>query len=155
MDCEKYKYLIQEFHDGELDKSKEAFIFTHLSGCEGCRGFLKSLNLLSLNAHEENKEIPLELEERIFYAIKQKNVKRPFPFLQRRVPLYVVYVLCAVIILITGYLFRSTNQYKNELHNAVEVVQEKDKEIQLMLNSLDEVKIQAKLENEIVITTNL
>lgn len=155
MDCEKIKYFIQEFHDGELDKSKESFIFTHLSICEDCRGFLKSLNILSLQAQEHVEEIPTELEERIYYTIKQTKIKYTTSFFYRRVPAYVVYAMVALIILFAGYLFKSTNEYKNDLHNANELVQKKDKEIQLILNSLDEIEIKTQLKNEIIVTTNL
>jgi predicted anti-sigma-YlaC factor YlaD len=155
MDCEKYKKLIQEFHDGELEKSKEAFIFTHLSECEECRGFLKSLNLLSANVQEEISEIPFALEERIFYSIRQNSMKRTSSFFRKRIPAYVVYALGVLLILFTGYLISSTNEYKTELHNAIETVQQKDKELQLIMNSFDEVEIKSKLKNEIIIKTTM
>ena len=155
MDCEKYKYLIQEFHDGELDKGKEAFIFTHLSTCSECRDFFSSLNTLSLAASEENTEFPSLLETRIFYSIDQKNTGNNILWVNKKVPAYVLYLLSVVIIAMGFYLFKSTTEYRNELHEAVQIVKQKDKEMQLIMNSLDEIKVESRFDNEIIIKAEL
>ena len=51
MNCEKNREMIQLYADGELEKEKESYVFTHLAECEECRAFFKTLNTISVNIH--------------------------------------------------------------------------------------------------------
>lgn len=155
MDCEKYKYLIQEFYDRELDKGKEAFIFTHLSTCSECRDFFSSLNTLTLAASEEKIKYPSSIEERIFFSIDQLNSRNNIPWVNKKVPAYVLYVLTVVIIAMGFYLLKSTTDYRNELTETIQIVKQKDIDMQMIMNSLEEVKVVSRLDNKTVIKAAL
>jgi len=155
MDCEKYQMLIQEFHDGELEKGKEPLIFTHLSQCADCREFLKGLNQLNLFAQEDLKEIPPRLDEKIFRSIEKKNERIHSNIFTRRIPAYVSYVFGVIIILFGFYIFNSINMYQKELRETAVLMKGQKQQLQLIMNSLPEVQIKAKFANEVIVQAKL
>jgi predicted anti-sigma-YlaC factor YlaD len=155
MDCEKYQMLIQEFHDGELEKGKEPLIFTHLSQCSECRDFMKGLNQLNLFAQEEVKEFPERLDEKIYRSIERADSKVNTNIFMKKIPAYISYALGVIIILIGYYLFNSINIYQKELHETALTMKEQRQQLQLIMNSLPEVQIKSKMPNEVIIQAKL
>jgi predicted anti-sigma-YlaC factor YlaD len=155
MNCEKYQMLIQEFHDGELEKGKEPLIFTHLSQCSDCRDFMKGLNQLNLFAQEDIKEFPAQLDEKIMRAIEKKEINYNKNLFTKKIPAYISYALGIIIILIGLYLFNSINTYQKELHETVLSMKEQNQQLQLIMNSLPEVQVRSKMPNEIIIQAKL
>jgi hypothetical protein len=155
MDCEKYQMLIQEFNDGELEKGKEPLIFTHLSQCTECRDFMKGLNQLNVFAKEEIKEFPEKLDEKIMRSIEKKEIIYNKNIFTKRIPAYISYALGIIIILIGYYFINSTYQYRQELHDAVVLMKEQNQQMQLIMNSMPEVYVQSKLQNEVIIQAKL
>jgi predicted anti-sigma-YlaC factor YlaD len=155
MDCDKYQMLIQEFHDGELEKGKEPLIFTHLSQCSECRDFMKGLNQLNLFAQEEVKEFPARLDEKIYRSIEKTASKVNTNIFTRKIPAYISYALGIIIILIGYYLFNSINIYQKELHETALTMKEQKQQLQLIMNSLPEVQIRSKLANEVIVQAKL
>ncbi|MCX6150673.1 MAG: hypothetical protein NTX22_09135 [Ignavibacteriales bacterium] len=155
MDCEKYQLLIQEFHDGELEKGKEPLIFTHLSLCTECRDFMKGLNQLNLFAQEEIKEFPSSLDEKIMRAIEKKETYNNTNIFMRRTPAYVSYALGVIVILLGLYLFNSTKEYQGDLREAVSIMKEQNQQMQLIMNSLPEVEVKYHMPNPIMIYSKL
>jgi predicted anti-sigma-YlaC factor YlaD len=155
MDCENYQMMIQEFNDGELEKGKEPLIFTHLSQCAECRDFMKGLNQLNLIAQEEVKEFPDKLDEKIMRSVEMKELNYNKNIFTIRVPAYISYALGIIIILVGYYFMSSTYQYRQELHEAVNVMREQNQQMQLIMNSMPEVQVQSKMQNEVIIQAKM
>lgn len=160
MDCDKYKELIQEFHDGELPRQSEAFLFTHLSSCEECREFLKLLNQSSMAIKQETSSYPFFLDERILRSAASYKPKSYF--LTGRVPAYVVYALTFVLIGFLLITYNSVYRQKDELRGMLDVlnqqnsiVKEQNKQLQMLMNELPETQVTSELESKIIINAKL
>jgi heme exporter protein D len=155
MKCEEIQEMISQFNDGSLDIENEAFIFTHMSGCPECRAFLKSVNRLSFSAQTEDFYFPAELDEKIISRTEKRKEKKHINIFTVKYPAYVSFSFGAVVILLLFLLFKSTLEYKQELHEAMENMQQQNKQIQMILNSYPEIQVHPKQANEIMVNTKL
>lgn len=159
MNCDQYRDLIQEFHDGELPRQKEAFLFTHMSSCEECREFLHMLNLSSVTIKEEILSFPHSLDERILRrAASVQNTS----MLSGRIPVYVTYALALLFLAISIFTINSSRQYKSEIGQVIHaldqqnaVVREQSRQIEILLNGLPETQISSELQNKIIINAKM
>ncbi len=154
MNTEELKNLIDLYYDGELEKGKEPLLFTSLSQDSEARDYFKSINLLKNSVAETEEEFPEELEERIFYSLKNKKAKTEYNFIKSPAAI-ISYAFMIILIILNIYLLGRIDSY-NEKMNAVETVVEKQNQvIELLYNSLPETEIRAKWDNEIIIKSNL
>ncbi len=153
MNCDKNEELIQLYMDCELEKEKEAYVFTHLADCEECRMFFKSFNAISFNIHKE--EFPKELETRVFNSINEKEIKRESGFFKsvfiRAVTFAVVLFLFAASI----FMYNQANDYKSIIKNMSGQIQTQAQTIDLLYNTLPATVVQAKYEHEIIIRAKM
>jgi len=160
MNCDQYKDLIQEFHDGELPRGNEAFLFTHLSSCGNCREFLKMLNLSSSEIKHETAVFPSSLDKKVLRSAAAIEERKSF--LTRNIPAYVTYTLTLILI---GFLFfslSSSSDQKRELRQVINIlneqnklVDEQNKQLQMLMNGLPEASVTSELENKIIINANM
>ena len=68
---------------------------------------------------------------------------------------YISYALGIIIILVGYYFMSSTYQYRQELHEAVNVMREQNQQMQLIMNSMPEVQVQSKMQNEVIIQAKM
>lgn len=160
MKCEEIQEMISQFNDGSLETEKEAFIFTHMSGCPECRTFLKSINRLSFSAQTEEFDFPADLDEKIIRRTEKgrtekRKEKKHANIFTMKYPAYVSFSFGAVVILLLFLLFKSTLEYRQELHDAMENMQQQNKQIQMILNSYPEIQVRPKQANEITVNTKL
>lgn len=160
MNCEQYKDLIQEFHDGELPRESEAFLFIHLASCEDCREFLKLLYIADSIIEQEKVSFPYYLDERILR--KTIPVKMPKRFFERKLPAYVTYAVTILLIALTIFAFNLSSRQNDELRlviNALneqnKVVKEQSNQLLMLMNGLPETSITSELENKIIINAKM
>lgn len=152
MDCNNYKMMIQEFHDGMLSKGAEPLLFTHLSQCSDCCEQLKALNTISSFHKEEMKILGTNIDTVVFRTISKRRLKPNNSLMTRKVPAIVVYALVVLLIFVV-YLYNNyTNNYRAELQNAVEEIRDLNYNTKLLLEAPEEYVVKAKYaKNEIVI----
>ncbi|MGE5352360.1 MAG: zf-HC2 domain-containing protein [Syntrophothermus sp.] len=155
MKCEEIQEMISQFNDGSLETEKEAFIFTHMSVCPECRAFLKSVNTLSFSAQTEEFYFPPELDEKIISSTGKKKKEKHVNIFTMKYPAYVPFSFGAALILLLFLLFKSTVEYRQELHEAMDNMQQQNKQIQMILNSYPEIQVRPKQVNEIIVTKKL
>lgn len=64
--CERYEEAMSAYVDGELDDATSAELFTHLGGCQDCRGSFASYAALHPQiAALRPPEVPVRLDRRI------------------------------------------------------------------------------------------
>lgn len=160
MNCEQYKDLIQEFHDGELPRESEAFLFIHLSSCTECREFMKLLNFTVFEIIKEKSVFPELLDDRILRSVASVKAKKNF--LNVEIPAYVKYAFTLILIALLIYSFNTSTGQKKELQQMLNVlneqsriVKEQNEQLQMLMNSLPELRITTQLENEIIVNAKL
>ena len=153
--CENVKLMIQSYTDDELEKGKEAFIFTHLAECEECREYFKKSSGLTAAVQNDIKEFPQLLERRILTSLtEQKNVKQNVFFsnvVQKALP----YIITVIFLSVSLYFFGQTSAYRDKLDEAVEEIKTQKIKIELLYNSLPQAVVEGNLENKVVIHANM
>jgi predicted anti-sigma-YlaC factor YlaD len=153
MNCIKNKEMIQLYVDGEMEKSKEPFIFNHLANCEECRLFFKSLNVVSSSVVKE--DFPPELEKRIFTSLIEKERKSENNFF-KKIFIPAFSYAAALLILLAGMLFYAKmNEYKSEIEVINQQVKYQSQTIELLYNSLSPTVVHASYDHEIIIKAKL
>lgn len=100
MQCEKTMMMINDYIDGELEKEKEAFLFSHIAECHSCREEFKQQSKIKHEVIINQKEVSPQFEERIFRAIKRKETTSIKKYFNRQSPNYFSYMLGGIVILI-------------------------------------------------------
>jgi hypothetical protein len=151
MNTEELKNLTQLYFDGGLERSKEPFLFTSLSRDEDARDYFKSMNLLKNAVEETEEEFPQELEERIFYSLKKKEIKSISNFFNLPVTRIISYSIAIILIIINIYLLGRINSYNDKMNSVQTVVQNQNHMIELLFNSLPATEVKAiKTNNHIL-----
>ncbi len=153
MNCDNYKMMINAYADNEMDKSEEAFLFTHLSGCEECRTYFKSLSLVSSGIVKE--EFPRELEERIFISIKNKQNKRTSRFFKIKFFPAISYAAAAVLLVVSLLLYSELNNYKNMMVEVSSQVKNQTQTIEMLYNSLPPTVVQATYHDAVIVKAKM
>ena len=154
MKVEDYKYMINSYFDGELDREKEAVLFTYLSQNEECREYFKSMNLLKSSVEKTNEEFPGELEERIFYSL-QKTEGKKHSFFSGNLFAVASYAIAVVLIIISILFYNESNNYKQKLEKTIEQVNRQEQLMHVLINSLPAPEIKVKASNEVIVTAKL
>ena len=153
MNCDKNKELIQLYIDGELEKEKEAYVFTHLSGCDECRLYFRTLNAIAANIHKE--EFPNELEIRIFNSISERETKREDKFFRKVFIRAVSYAVVLFLLAASIFLYRQANDYKSIVEDMTQQIHSQAQTIDLLYNTLPPTVVQAKFDHEIIIRAKM
>lgn len=153
MSCDKNKEMIQLYSDGELDKSKETNLFTHLSGCEECRLFFRSLNTIKSDIQKE--EFPHELETLIFDSISSKELRKEKWLFKKVFVSAVSYAVGLFLLAASIFLYQQANDYRNEVTNMNRQIKSQAQTIELLYNTLPPTVIHARYEHEIIVKANM
>lgn len=144
--------LIISYFDGELDKNKEAFLFSELSRDEECREYFKKVNKFKNIIQETNDEFPLDLERKILNSVKSSK-----PKIELRKSFFPVvsYSLTIIVLIISLFMFLEVREYRSEIQKTSERLIEQQKTINLLINSLPPVEVETELKNAVIIKANL
>lgn len=146
------KIIIDQYFDRELNKSKEAFLFSELSRDEECREYFKKVNRLKHIVQETNDEFPLELEKKILNSVKISKPKIEF---RRSIFPVLSYSLTIIVLIVSLFLFMEVREYRSEIQKTSERLLDQQKTINLLINSLPPVEVETELKNAVIIKANL
>lgn len=153
MNCENYQLRIQEFFDGELDRKMEPELFDHLSDCGDCRYFFKSLNTMRREFEGNMPEAPFELDEKVFGSIE--NSSRSFQLFGINRSQLIAYVAAAVFLIFSIFSWFSMNReednYRTNIKAAMQVIENQNRQIQMLLNTHPAITVRGKLDNKVLI----
>lgn len=154
MRTEDYKYMINSYFDGELDREKEAVLFTYLSQDEECREYFKSMNLLRTAVDKTNEEFPEQLEERILYSL-QNNNENKFSFLfTNNLFAAASYAVAVILIILSVFFYSESNVYKSKLENTIQHINRQEQLLQLIMNSMPApVVVEANQYEEVIVSS--
>lgn len=155
MNTEEIKIMTDEFLDGELDKNKEPILFTHLSLDDEAREYFKSLNSIKGVVDSTIEEFPESLDSRILYSITTTNKKNFFFTVKNNIPALLSYTLSILLIAVSVVFYTQTLDYKETLDKKIEQVDQKNQMIELLMNSLPQTEVNAKLDNEVIIQAKI
>lgn len=153
MKTEDYKYMINSYFDGELDREKEALLFTHLSQDEECREYFKSMNLLKSSVEKSFEEFPQELEERILNSAG--GVSEKSGFFNKNIFAVVSYSLAAILLIFSIMFYKESSDYKAKLDSTIEHINKQEQLLQVIINSLPAPEIKIKASNEVIVISKL
>lgn len=154
MNDNKIYELINLYFDSELDKGKEAFLFTELSQSVEGREYFKQLSRIETSIDESLEDFPEELDERILRSVSRTSDKKFSFFTGQRLFASVSYAVAVVLIILSGYLFMKVSTYQEKVDTLSQQMNFQTKTIQLLFNSLPKVEVRATSDNEIIIKPN-
>lgn len=141
MNCENINALAQEFYDGELEKSKEAALFTHIANCENCRLSFISMSRIESAIRNDIVDFPYSMESKIYRLIKNAGKDEHMKISTSRHMDIFAYVLCALMIFISIFLYKTSNDYKKRFEKLTDEVKNQKIQIEMLMNSLPTVEI--------------
>lgn len=149
---DEIKMMVGHYFDGELNKNKEALLFSELSGNEECREYFKEMNRLKNVIQNSVEEFPIGLESRIYSYIKNRRegtqwYKRFFPVLS--------YSLAVILLIVSLFMFNELRNYRNDLQHTSQKIIEQQKTINLLINSLPNVEVESEIQNAVIVKANL
>jgi hypothetical protein len=155
MNTEELKIKINEYFDGELSKTEEAFLFSQLSDDEEARQYFKVCSRITHIVQETFEEMPNELEERILLSVGDVSEKQDNSFFRKWNYTLAAYAAAAVLLIASIFFYTSSNEYKQKLETTIEKVNTQNQMIQLLYNSLPVAEVDTKLENQVIVNANL
>ena len=143
--------IIDEYLDGELEKSKEPGLFILLSNNEIARNYFKQRHLLKSVAGQMQEEFPEELEKNILArtVLNEKN-----KFFTQKMKLVISYAAIIVLFCISLFFYSQVRTYKEDINQVHQDIQKQNRTIQILLNSLPTTEINGKFSNAIIIKSN-
>jgi len=144
--------LINEYLDGELDKSAEQILFNSLKENEDLRQYFKNMITLKKSVKLTEEQIPLSVEKHVLNFIKPKTENRNIEHFNYKFAFALGFSACLLIISI--YLFNRNIEINTQITQAVNKINEQDKKMELILNSIPSAEIKPVYYKEIIIKSN-
>lgn len=151
MELNELTKMIDEYFDGELDKSKEPAFFISLSANDKARNYFKQHHLLKSITDEMMEDFPQELEEQILLKTISIGKRR---FFGQKIKSFFAYAAVIIFFLASLFFYNESISYKNDIARINNKIEDQDRTIKRLLNSLPETEIKAKFSNEVIIKAN-
>ncbi|MFZ1289061.1 MAG: hypothetical protein WAR79_03165 [Melioribacteraceae bacterium] len=155
MNTEQIKEIINQYFDNELTKAEEVILFTQLSQNEEARNYFKELNLLKTVIDENEVDYPNKLDEKIFAKLNHKKVTNFTHQNQNRTFNYLTYAFAIILLAVSFFFYYESLQYRNKLELSFQQINQQNQMIQVLFNTLPQAEVKAKVENQIVVTSNM
>jgi len=156
MTNDEIRNMVDNYFDGELDKSKEPILFTSLSANIEAREYFKKLHALRSIVAETIEPFPVKLEENIlasFKPVKSKSNKN-INFGSRASHIISI-AAAAILFIVCSLLFLDVKDYQSRINTITEQVKEQNENMNLILNSSFPVLvISPDTKNEIIVRAN-
>ncbi len=154
MKNDELEIMINEFLDGELDKSKEGFLFTQLSLDENFREYFKKHTSLKNEFQNLNEEYPSSLDSEILNSlIKIKPSKEVYSF-QNNVAKYSGFLVAVILLILSIFYINESRINSIQLERTIKQVENQEQMIKLLINSIPAAEIKSAQEGTIIITSN-
>jgi hypothetical protein len=154
MDNDKIIEMINLYSDGELKKSREAFLFTQLSENYEAREYFKQLNNIKAAVAESVEEFPEALDERILKSINSEKSPGLTIFSSRRLFMAASFAASIILLIVSGYLFLKISSYNEKVDDLSQQLKIQSKTIEMLYNSLPGIEVESSLKNAIIIKPN-
>lgn len=155
MNNNKIIELINLYFDDELDKGREAFLFTELSQSAEGREYFKQLSRIKTSIDELLVDFPEEMDERILRSVSSTSEKKFSFFTGQRLFASVSYAVALILLFLSGYLFFKVSSFQDRVDSLSGEIINQSKTIQMLYNSLPVVEVSATFDNEIIIKPNI
>jgi hypothetical protein len=153
MTNDEIKIMIDNYFDGELDKSKEPVLFSALSSEIEAREYFKKLHALKTAVTETIDSFPPNLEVSILKSINKK-IHKNISF-GSRIPRIISIASTVVLLIICSLLFLDLKDYKSKLASVNDQVQEQKETIEIMQHNIyPAVVVSPEDKNEIIVRAN-
>lgn len=155
MNTEKIKEIINQYFDNELTKSEEVILFTQLSQDEEARNYFKDMNLLKTTVESSSVEYPDNLDEKIFSQLNREEQTLILRMNRSRVFEAVSIGFAIILLAISFFFYNESMQYRNKLEVTSQHVNQQNKLIKVLFNTLPQAEVNGKVENEIIVTSQM
>ena len=147
--------MINLYADGELGRKEETSLFVLLSQDEEARNYFKSLQNLKSGIAQSIEEVPDELEEKIVRSVaSRQNTKNSFSP-GRTYTSKIPYAFAAILLILCVYIFMKFDNYQTRIEVISKQLQNQNKTIEMLYNSLPATEVTGQLKNKIIITSKL
>ena len=154
MNDKKLEEMINSYFDGELEKSRESFLFTQLAQNDEAREYFKQLNSLKTVVEESMEEFPEKLDAKILKSIGGENSSTIRLISRQRVFIGFSIAASIILLIISSYLFFNISSYNKKVDELSKKVVIQSRTIQMLYNSLPGIEVEATLNNAIIIKPN-
>lgn len=146
--------MINEFIDGELDKSKEGFLFTQLSMDENLREYFKKCSSLKNEFQKLNEEFPSSLDSKILNSLTSIENPKRVNSTQNNIQKYSGYLFVVILLLVSIFFINESRINSIQLERTVRQIENQEQMIKLLINSIPAAEIKSAKEGTIIITSN-
>ena len=147
--------MINLYFDGELEKSKEANLFSLLASDQSARDYFKQLSLIRNAVDNSAEDFPSELEERILRSVGSKAATKSGVFSKIKIFSAISYAAALILLFLSGYLFFKISNYQKRVENLSQQMMIQSKTIQMLYNSLPGIEVCASFDSEIIVKPNI
>ena len=133
--------LIDLYFDNELEKGKEAFLFTSLGGNEEAREHFKKMNSLNAAVAATMQEFPQALEEKILGGISIHNSNSEKSFTSQKVFTAIAYSFSIVLLALSIFFYSKSEEYKVQFFDLTREVKKQNDKLELIMNALPQVDV--------------
>ncbi len=144
MTTENMINLTDLYFDNELEKGKEAILFTQLGTNEEAREYFKKMNKLNAAVTVTMDEFPQRLEEKIFACISKQSAKQESGFLTQKFSTAIAYSFSIVLLALSIFFFSKSEEYKVQFVDLTREVKEQNLKINMLINALPQVDVQGQ-----------
>ena len=155
MSAQEMKNIINQYFDNELTKGEEIVLFSQLSQNDEARNYFKDMNLLRTTTESSFVEYPEKLDEKIFSQLKTEEPTRVLRINRSRVFEVVSIGFAIILLAISFFFYNESMQYRNKLEVTSQQVNQQNRMIQILFNTLPQAEVRGTLENTIVVTPKM
>ena len=154
MKTEELINLIDLYFDGELEKGKEAILFTTLGTDEQAREYFKKMNNLQAAVANSSVEFPEELDEKILLKLGKSESQNSNRFSSSKVFTAFAYSFSIILLAASIFFYSESKEYKVQFYDLTREVKKQNEQINLLMNALPQVDVQGSYVKikEVVVT---
>mgnify|MGYP001338002462 CR=1 FL=1 len=152
MEKEKIYNLMNEYIDGQCTLENEKIMFSELAQNDNYRMYFRNLRNLKKISNLTDEKYPIHLDKIVLKSIKG-NFSSPEKTNYKGWVIGLSFAF-SIIILFSFILIKENNQFKYEISQAINKVNEQDKKIELLINSYSGIEVNTSFDKEILIKSN-
>jgi hypothetical protein len=147
--------MINLYADGELDRKEEASLFVLLLQEEEARNYFRSLQIMKTGIAQSVEEVPDKLEEKIVKSVTDRQTLKTSFSSVRTFTSKIPYAFTAILLILCMYIFLKFDSYQAKLEVISNQLQNQNKTIEMLYNSLPAAEVTGQLKNKIIVTSKL
>lgn len=140
---EQTKNTIEQYFDKELHKSMEPQLFELLANDEKAREYFKTIYELKNSSEDIIEEFPHQLDRKILSTLYERTAKQKFTLPNFRFSTLFAYSFALVMFIVSILFYYDLRTYQHQLDQSIEQINYKQKEVELLLNSIPAIQIEA------------